>query len=44
MTNIEARLRRIIPHGDIETIQRMLLVVLTNALAESETESLPRVA
>lgn len=44
MTTIEARLRRIIPHGDIETIQRMLLVVLTNALAESETESLPRVA
>ncbi|MBZ2176850.1 MAG: hypothetical protein ACK58M_11130 [Acidobacteriota bacterium] len=44
MTNIEARLRRIIPHGDCETIQRLLLTVLTTALAESDAESHPRVA
>jgi hypothetical protein len=35
---VEARLRRIIPHGDVETIMRMLVIVLTNAMEEAQAE------
>lgn len=35
---VEARLRRIIPHGDVEMIMRMLIIVLTTTIEETQAE------
>jgi hypothetical protein len=39
MATVEARLRRILPHGDVDTLMRMLVIVLTNSFAEAQADS-----
>lgn len=39
MATVEARLRRIMPHGDVETTMRMVVIVLTNSFAEAQADS-----
>jgi hypothetical protein len=41
---VESRLRRIIPHGDVETVMRMLVIVLTKSLEQSQTDAADRAA
>lgn len=41
---VEARLRRILPHGDVETVLRMLVIVLTTAIEETRAEVLSKAA
>ncbi len=41
---VEARLRRIIPHADVETVMRMLVIVLTKSLERSHADALDKAA
>lgn len=41
---VEARLRRIIPHADVDTIMRMLVIVLTKSLEETQAEIVDKAA
>ncbi len=41
---VEARLRRIIPHSDIETVMRMLVIVLTKSLEQTHADTLDKAA
>jgi hypothetical protein len=41
---VDNRLRRILPDGDVDTVMRMLVIVLTKALEEAQAEALDRAA